>query len=148
MDSIAFPTTGIDLPTLVADAMVDSGAFDSLVEGIGRALKSVPKRVAVWLGPELHSPDNSAAPSVSFAGSELFNGVVFIESNEPSYWLLVKASVGRCQQRHNQPPPFTGRDPYGQPDHRWPHEPSGTRGFWPEVSPCEPPPWEGDPWRR
>ena len=147
MNAIAITAPALDLPTLVADAMVDSGIFDSLIEGLSRTLKAIPRRVVAWLGPELHTPTNSSPPLMTLAEPGLWNGVVFVESNEASYWLLTKANPGNRLEAHRPTPPFTGRDPYRQPNQYQPREPSGTQSLWPEAAPQHDPRYDQDPWR-
>ncbi len=148
MNAVTIPDPGLDLPTLTADALVDSGMFDALLEGAGRTLKAIPRVMIDWLGPECRTPSNSSPPNVTPTEPGLWNGVVFLEANEASYWILVKANAGKRPQTHGQPPPFGGRDPHGRSDSRWPHDPPGAQSLWPEAPPNEPPPWEDDPWRR
>jgi len=130
--------TTVDLPVLFADLIVDTGLLDRLCASLGGALKALPSRLAAWFGPELHTPANSPAPSVTFGDGALWNGVVFIEASEPAFWLVVKAGPDRRRR--------------GFDSQRQPAEPFGSRA-WAQDSGSywEEPyrePREREPWRR
>ena len=148
MNAVQIREPGLDLPILAADALVDTGLFDFLVNGIGRALAAIPRTVVDWLGPEVRTPGNSSPPTLTFAEVGFWNGVVFVECSEPAYWVLARASAGKRSPPTGQPLHFGAREPFGQPSRPSPHSPfSATR--WPEDQPpLEREPWDRDPWAR
>ena len=124
----------VDVPLLVAELIVDTGLLDALCGKVARVLRALPSRLAAWFGPDLHTPDNSAAPSVTFADGELWNGIVFVEASEPAFWLLVKAGPDRRQR--------------GFRDQRRPSNPSGAQTWAQDGGPYWEEPYSGEPWER
>ena len=138
--------TALDLPVLAADALADSGILEAIFGGLSDLVVAIPARVVSWLGPELRTPDNSPAPRFIPAEQGPWNGVVFIEGDQPSYWVLARASASRVEQQRQRPvPPFADTRPPGA----WPHDPrEPSYSSWPyDDYPHDPDrPWEHPPW--
>ena len=117
-----------DLPTVVADFLAETNLVHRGLSAVCRFLAKIPVTVVSWLGPELKTPDNSEPPRFIPAEAGPWNGVVFIEQDDPRYWVLAKAQGRnqhqppmnaqreRFQQSYGERydwPPGTQRSPYG-----------------------------------
>jgi hypothetical protein len=137
--------THFDIPVVVADYIADCGLLDSMVASITRVVTAIPERVTNWLGPELRTPDTSRPPDMTFNDPGPWNGIVFVEANEPTYWLLVRANAGRrANDSYRQP--FTSREPGFS---GWSPDSAPIRNVWhQEQWPSGEPHSKGDPWWR
>ena len=142
---------GLDLHVVFADLLVDSGLLDSLAALAKRAVSAVPAKLVTWLGPELCTPENSRAPQIIIPEAGPWNGIIFIEADDPAYWLLVRASAARANTAgrppHDSFPGSSGR----HDSSRWSSaSPEQGRTIWPNDEPPPPfnEPWDRDPWSR
>ena len=143
-------TISTDLPVLLADWLADTDVLDRALAALGRFCTAVPLKLAAWLGSELRTPENSAPPRVVAAEPGPWNGLVFVEHDEPRFWVFAKA--GGRSAREQVHPPVERFSPTYDERHGWP--PGAQRGpaMWSEHeepewygSPMEPRPWRGGP---
>jgi len=131
------------------EVLVESGAVDTLVEATAHLVSRALVKIRTWLAAELHTPDNSQSPRITFGEKGPWNGVVVVECDEPAFWALVKAGPGHTAQQINAPanPADSGyNNPrYGDPQGYGQH----TERPWPGSNEFADDPFLQDPiWRR
>jgi len=139
--------TTVDLPVLVADFVAEACLLDRALAVLWWHHTAVPLKVIAWLGPELRTPDNSPPPRFVPAEPGPWNGIIFLEHDEPRLWLLAKSGeLARNTFPRAEPFAPMHEAPFGrgyahQPMHVWPEqeEPEWYGG------PFQPPSWRGGP---
>ena len=99
MNDVSWP----DLPVVAADALADTRALDLAVAAVGQQLRRLALLARRWIGPELHTPGNSAAPRVVHTEPGPWHGVIIVDDDVASYWLLVRSGSGRRTTANNEP---------------------------------------------
>lgn len=134
---------------LALEVLEDSGAAEKIVEKTARLLLRAATKVRDWLATEVHTPENSSAPTVRFPEQGPWNGVVVVEADQPAYWALVKAGPGRVAQQTSEPASQPSNGYYAP---RYADQPGlGQQQQWPRRSVDEfgDDPFLQDPiWRR
>ena len=139
-----------DFTVLIADYLASTNVLDRTVAALGKFCAAIPFKLAGWLGPALKTPDNSNAPRVIPGEPGPWTGVIFIEHDEPRYWVFAKAS-GPTTRRPIGPQPDRFGPSY---DDRSGRPPGAFRAptVWPEQEepdwygpPMEPTSWRGGP---
>lgn len=150
MKQIIVPEYLVDVPVVAADFLVDSGIFDRLLAVVRTATAGVPGKLRLWLGSDLRDPSNSLPPFVEPTEPGPWDGVILIECDEPTYWLLVRAGDQK-QRPAVAPKPTAGSRPY------WADPPLASRDRaerrdrmnWPDQEePWNSPPVDGELWRK
>jgi hypothetical protein len=132
METIPTGVDQLDSPVFAADLLVDSGLFDFVTSSLGSGIAAMPSNLGAWLAPEARTPINSSAPALAISEPGLWNGVVFFECNEPSYWLIVKAAPGRRRTDSIQGSFVNDETGFGEMHHQQPVGRSQTTTAWSE----------------
>ena len=90
-----------DLPIIIADVLTDTDVVQRSLSALGRFFIEVPLKLASWLGPELRTPGNSPPPRFIPGEAGPWNGVVFVEQDDPRYWVLVAPTIGSQPTRYS-----------------------------------------------